>query len=100
VVLHGSGYSIQKLALHDADTLRQLDSNGKEIASKLNYDLKRAPKFAPIDQQGKAKISLEKTDWRLTQLRETAIKANSQTSEPYFALDPEGHRIAGAHATV
>ncbi len=38
----------QQFSLPDAQTLRQLDANGKEIQSMFNYDLKRAPAFIPL----------------------------------------------------
>lgn len=41
----------QKFFLPDAGTLRQLDADGHEIQSKFNYDLKRAMRFAPLDDQ-------------------------------------------------
>jgi uncharacterized lipoprotein NlpE involved in copper resistance len=41
LVLQGSK-AREQFALLDRNTLRKLDANGKEIESKLNYDLKRA----------------------------------------------------------
>ncbi len=38
----------QQFSMPNADTLRQLDSEGREIQSKFNYDLKRAPAFASL----------------------------------------------------
>ena len=93
IALHGGGGSVQKLAVSDNDTLRQLDSNGNEIASTLNYDLKRAPKFAPIGHQGKVNVSLENTDWKLTRLGNTTAALQHQ---PYFLLDPKIHRVSGS----
>ena len=49
LVLHGRKETETKFALHDAETLRKLDANGREIESKLNYDLKRTPKFKPFE---------------------------------------------------
>lgn len=65
LALHGRRGAPLKFVLHDADTLRKLDANGHEIQPKLdlNYDLKRAPKFMPIESSGKeiATASLENT---------------------------------------
>jgi copper homeostasis protein (lipoprotein) len=36
-------------AIKDADTLRKLDAEGKEIQSKLNYDLTRSKSFEPLE---------------------------------------------------
>lgn len=38
----------QQFSLPDADTLRQLDADGKEIQSMYNYDLKRAPRSTAL----------------------------------------------------
>jgi hypothetical protein len=35
--------------VREGGVLRKLDINGHEIESGLNYDLKRTPKFTPID---------------------------------------------------
>jgi heat shock protein HslJ len=95
IALHGTGSSVQKLAVDDHDTLRQLDSNGNEIVSKLNFDLKRAPKFAPIPPQENVKVSLENTDWMLTRLGNTATPTERQHA-PHFVLDPKSHRVSGS----
>jgi len=48
VTLRSDQNTTTTFAVRDPDTLRLLDKNGEEIASKLNYDLKRAAQFAPI----------------------------------------------------
>jgi copper homeostasis protein (lipoprotein) len=39
----------EKFAVVDGNTLRQLDADGHEIPSGLNYDLKRSAEFAPLE---------------------------------------------------
>ena len=39
----------EQWAIHGANTLHKLDANGHEIESKLNFDLHRSDKFAPIE---------------------------------------------------
>ena len=51
LVLKPAHGRLQKFLLPDADTLRQLDADGHEIQSKFNYDLKRAGRFAPMEDQ-------------------------------------------------
>jgi len=48
LVLRGGKEAPQQFAVKDADTIRQLDTEGHEIVSKLNYDLKRAATVDPI----------------------------------------------------
>ncbi|MHB8078470.1 MAG: copper resistance protein NlpE [Candidatus Krumholzibacteriia bacterium] len=48
LVLRGDGGSTDLFALRGDDTLRKLDAEGREIATTLDYDLKRAPVFAPF----------------------------------------------------
>ena len=40
----------QQFAIRDADTLRMLDTRGREIQSTLNHDLVRSKTFDPIEQ--------------------------------------------------
>lgn len=47
--LRGSHESPEQFSIRDADTLRKLDREGREIDSKLNYDLHRSEKFSPIE---------------------------------------------------
>jgi copper homeostasis protein (lipoprotein) len=49
VHLSGRGGSTDKFAIREGGTLRQLDAEGHEIASKLNYDLHRIDNFSPIN---------------------------------------------------
>jgi copper homeostasis protein (lipoprotein) len=39
----------QRFAIKDTDTLRKLDTEDKEIQTKLNYDLTRAEHFEPLE---------------------------------------------------
>jgi len=48
LVLRGDGGSTDLFAPRGDDTLRKLDAEGREIPTTLNYDLKRAPAFAPF----------------------------------------------------
>ncbi len=96
VVLHGSGASTQKFSIPHADTLRRLDPNGNEINSKLNYDLKRAAEFTPIGNRKGTRSALENTDWKLMQLGEAPITADSLQREADFSLNPETHRVSGS----
>ncbi len=48
LTLMGGKESSQMFAIRDADTLRKLDVEGKEIQSKLNYDLVRSRHFEPL----------------------------------------------------
>jgi len=49
LVLQKDNESREQFGLPDQRTLRKLDANGKEIESKLNYDLRRAPQFMPME---------------------------------------------------
>jgi copper homeostasis protein (lipoprotein) len=95
LVLHGSHDATSKFKLIDADTLRQLDGEGHEINSKLNYDLKRESAPAATSGSG-ANGSLENTHWSLIQLGDTAVSSDSHEKEAYFALDPSTHRVSGS----
>ena len=61
LILHGRGGAQQNFAVQNADTLRQLDTGGHEIVSKLNYDLKRALTFTLFEtgSEETANASLE-----------------------------------------
>ena len=48
VTLRSEQNTTTTFAIKNPDTLRLLDKSGEEIASKLNYDLKRATQYAPI----------------------------------------------------
>ena len=82
LVLRGRRGETQKFALRDSNTLRKLDRAGQEIVSKLNYDLKRAATFAPLEptSHNVATASLENTYWKLTQLRDSAISTSPKTN--------------------
>ena len=49
LVLQGKRGETEKFAVRAGGVLRKLDINGHGIDSGLNYDLKRAPKFTPIE---------------------------------------------------
>jgi uncharacterized lipoprotein YbaY/heat shock protein HslJ len=49
LVLHGGRGAPMKFAIKDASTLRMLDLEGREIASSLNYDLKRTQDLQPLE---------------------------------------------------
>jgi copper homeostasis protein (lipoprotein) len=49
VVLHGGREAPLKFAIKDANTVRKLDLEGREIASSLNYDLKRTEGLQPLE---------------------------------------------------
>ena len=49
LVLHGGREAPLKFAIKDANTLRKLDLEGREIASSLNYDLKRTQDLQPLE---------------------------------------------------
>ena len=51
LTLKGDKEASQMFAIRDADTLRKLDTEGKEIQSKLNYDLARSERFEPLQPQ-------------------------------------------------
>lgn len=94
--LHDSQGSVQKYAVRDEGILRQLDASGHEIDSKLNFDLKRAPAYSPIDHSGKVATPLEQTDWNLTWLSQANIGSSPQQRVAYFVLDPSSHRVSGS----
>jgi len=48
LVLRGGKEAAQQFTVKDPDTLRQLDNEGHEIVSKLNYDLKKAAEVDPV----------------------------------------------------
>ena len=97
LVLRGEDQAQEKFAVRDVDTLRKLDIEGHEIASKLNYDFKRTPEFEPIEPQSRttATALLENTYWKLTSLGELPVTAVSQ-QEPLFVLNSETHRVSGS----
>jgi copper homeostasis protein (lipoprotein) len=96
VVLHGGRGSTQKFALQVVETLRMLDAEGNEIKSNLNYELRRAPDFAPLDGGGAADATLENTPWKLTGLGNSSVTAPSPQREAYLLLDPRDHRVSGS----
>ena len=49
VTLRSDRNTTTTFGIRNPDTLRLLDKNGQEIESKLNYDLKRAAVYAPIE---------------------------------------------------
>jgi copper homeostasis protein (lipoprotein) len=51
LTLMGGKEASQMFAIKDADTLRKLDTEGKEIQSRLNYDLTRSERFEPLEPQ-------------------------------------------------
>jgi len=51
LTLMGGKDESQMFTISDADTLRKLDTEGKEIQSKLNYDLTRSKHFEPLEPQ-------------------------------------------------
>ena len=51
LVLFGGHAAPLKFTIKDADTLRQLDLEGREIVSSLNYELRRTQDLPPIEPQ-------------------------------------------------
>jgi copper homeostasis protein (lipoprotein) len=49
LTLLSSEGSREQWAIHQANTLRKLDGEGREIEFKLNYDLHRSDEFSPIE---------------------------------------------------
>jgi heat shock protein HslJ len=96
VVLHGARDRTEKFALRGADTLRMLDSDGNEINSTHNYELKRAPAFAPLDAGAADDATLENTSWKLIRLGNSSVSAPAPQREAYFLLDPSNHRVSGS----
>lgn len=94
LVLKGKNGGTQKYAIRDANTLRQLDVNGKAIETKLNYDLKRTPTFMALKSAGAASPKLEGTEWKLIQLGTTPVHAGPK--EAYILLDSASHRVSGS----
>jgi len=81
LTLQGEHETPATFALQDSNTLRKLDSNGNEIASNLNYDLKRNPTFLPFESHS-AEIDgapLENTYWKLSRLNGTEINPIRKT---------------------
>jgi heat shock protein HslJ len=97
LVLRARRGKTRKFAVRDSDTLRQLDQAGQEIVSKLNYDLKRASTFAPLERTSDnvATASLENTYWKLTQVHDLPISASAKNA-PYLVLNSETRRISGS----
>jgi copper homeostasis protein (lipoprotein) len=50
LTLRGGTEAPQFFRVVDPETLRKLDGEGREIESKLNYDVKRDPEFRPVDE--------------------------------------------------
>jgi heat shock protein HslJ len=98
IVLQSQRGSRQQYALRNEDTLRQLDTNGHEIDSKLNYDLTRSPVFTPIESHGQQAnaVALENTDWALIGLGDNPIHAASKEQAPHLLLTSESHRVSGS----
>jgi heat shock protein HslJ len=97
LVLQSQRSSRQQFALRNADTLRQLDADGHEIESKLNYDLTRSPAFTTIEPKSQSGVAtLENTDWTLISLGDNPIHAASKLQEPHLLLTPESHRVSGS----
>ena len=97
LVLEGShSDSADRYAVRDANTLRKLDADGHEIESKLNYDLTRAAKYTRIAACATGSVSLENTNWKLTDLAGAPVKSASHEQEPNFVLTSENHRVSGS----
>jgi copper homeostasis protein (lipoprotein) len=96
VVLHNGRGRAEKFALRGVETLRMLDADGNEINSKLNYELKRAPEFTPLEGGTVAGATLENTSWKLTRLNDNPISAPVKQREAFFLLDPANHRVSGS----
>jgi heat shock protein HslJ/uncharacterized lipoprotein NlpE involved in copper resistance len=95
LVLHGGHNSTSKFKIVNGDTLRQLDGDGNEMPSKLNYDLKRTSGSATTAGGGVIG-SVESTHWKLVSLGETSVSSDSTIKEAYFELDPSSHRVSGS----
>jgi copper homeostasis protein (lipoprotein) len=98
LLLRGEHNSNGQFAVRDVDTLRMLDGEGHEIESKLNYDLKRASTFEPIETEAHevANVSLEDTDWKLTSVGDKPVSANTQQREAYLNLNSATRRVSGS----
>lgn len=77
----------QSFAIKSADTLRMLDQSGKEIASNLNFDLKRVA--APT-------ASLKETYWKLTYLGSDPVTIVANQKEPNIILHTAENRVTGS----
>jgi heat shock protein HslJ len=97
LLLQTKNHTREQFAMLDEQTLRKLDINGNEIESKLNYDLKRAPHFLPIEQPGHSggQASLENTHWKLTRLGRTQVNDSTQ-QEAYLVLNPQNLQVSGS----
>jgi hypothetical protein len=103
LILHGGGGAQQEFAVPDGDALRQLDSAGHEIVSKLNYDLKRAPTFTVIEtgSEETANASLENTDWTLILVGDSGVNLAPQ-KVPHLVLnsnDEKSERVRRLQST-
>lgn len=84
----------QKYAVRDDETLRQLDQNGNEIDSKLNFNLKRAAKFIPLGIDSSVAPKLENTEWKLVELN--GATAQTGPKGAFLTLDSASHRVSGS----
>jgi heat shock protein HslJ len=96
LVLHNGQGRTEKFAVRSVETLRMLDADGNEIKSTLNYELKRAPEFAPLSGGDAATATLENTPWKLTLLGNSPVSAPSPQREAFVLLDPASHRVSGS----
>jgi copper homeostasis protein (lipoprotein) len=94
LALKGKQGGVQKYAVRDANTLRQLDANGNEIGSKLNYDLKRAQNFISLEAQSGSKDALEGTEWKLVELDGSPVQPGPR--EAFILFDSTSHRVSGS----
>jgi copper homeostasis protein (lipoprotein) len=85
LVLHGGREAPRKFAIKDTNTLRTLDLEGREIASSLNYDLKRSQNLGPLEPRlfmrgmykymadaGRFTECLTRRNWPVAQERDNA----------------------------
>ncbi len=97
LVLEGSHPgTVDQYSVRDPNTLRKLDAQGHEIESKLNYDLTRTPRYTPVAACETGNLSLENTEWKLTDLAGAPVKSASQQAEAYLVLNSENHRVSGS----
>jgi copper homeostasis protein (lipoprotein) len=94
--LRNSHGAVQKYAMQNDATLRQLDSEEHEITSQLNYNLKRSPEFMPLDSAKSSDVSLENTEWELVELNGNKIDPSSNPRKAYFVLNSEKRRVSGS----
>jgi copper homeostasis protein (lipoprotein) len=86
LVLHGGREAPRKFAIKDTNTLRTLDLEGREIASSLNYDLKRSQNLGPLEPRllmrgmykymadaGRFTECLTRRNWPVAQERDNAV---------------------------